>query len=269
MPYEPVPICDCLLLLATGAEEAALKAVARERGLRLTGRTDETLGRHHRLHRGNDLLAVAVRTEMGSVGPSGSSVMAWRFVSATQAATIVQVGMAFGVSPTLQKIGDVLVARSLLAYDQRDIGTTRKRILGISLPWTAEAVTYPRVEPMMANPSLVARCERYLAAWEATYPDVPVRFGAILSGGAAITCTSFRDRLWRDLQPNSNEPIVGGEMEAVGLVGVSTAPQTDSTWGVIKGISDFADDNRHADLRRSRTIACTNAVRFALGAVLD
>lgn len=206
---------------------------------------------------------------MGSVGPSGSAVMAWRFVSATQAATLVQIGMAFGVSPAHQKVGDVLVARSLLAYDQRDIAAARRRVLGVTLPWSTETVTYPRVDPMQASPAVVSRCERHVAAWQATYPDVPVRFGAILSGGATISCTAFRDRLWRDLQQRSNDAIVGGEMEAVGLVGVSAAPQTDSIWGVIKGISDFADDRRDRDLKRGRIIACMNAVRFALGAVLD
>jgi nucleoside phosphorylase len=213
MPFEPVPPCDRLLLLATSAEEAALKAVAREKGLQLTGRTDEYLGKYRRLHRGDELLAIAVRTEMGSVGPSGSAVMAWRFVSATQAATIVQVGMAFGISPTLQKVGDVLVARSLLAYDQRDVTATPRRFLGATLPWRTETVTYPRVVPLPANPSLVTRCERYLALWGATYPDVPVRFGAILSGGAAISCTSFRvgGRLRaREFGPEAGQPFLLG-----------------------------------------------------------
>jgi len=246
-----------------------LRAVACEKGLQLTRRTDQNLGRYLRLQRGPDLLAIAVRTEMGAVGLSGSAVKASRFVSATQAATIVQVGMAFGVAPTLQKVGDVLVARSLLAYDQRDITVKARRLFGMSLPWRVETVAYPRVAPFPANPMLVARCERYFAEWQATYPDVTVRFGAILSGGAAISCTSFRERLQQDLQPRSNDPIVGGEMEAVGLIGVSATPEPASIWGVIKGISDFADDNRHKDLKRSRTIACTNAIRFAVGAVLQ
>jgi hypothetical protein len=52
-------------------------------------------------------------------------------------------------------------------------------------------------------------------------------------------------------------------------VGVGHGP--DALWGVIKGISDFADEDRTSapkEVRqRRRDVACQNAVRFALGTV--
>ncbi len=254
---EPVSRCSYLLQVTTSAEVAALRMVGREMGLTFSGRTDPYLGRYYRLHEGARLLAIAVQTKMGSVGHQGSSVMAWRFQAATQAHAVLQIGMAFGVSPRDQKIGEVLVARSILAYDQRNILVTDGM----------ESVVYPRVEPILANPYLIRDCENYLGSWEASNPDVKVRFGAILSGGAVISCATFRDRLRKDLQERSIDPIVGGEMEGVGLVGVGRGP--DTLWGVIKGISDFADEERDrgGDLKKSREHACQNAVRFTLGMV--
>src|SRR5580700_5900064 len=186
---EPVSRCSYLLQVSTSAELVALKTIGGEMGLTFTGRTDPRLGRYYRLHEGEQLLAIAVQTRMGSVGHEGSTVMAWRFQAATEATSVLQIGMAFGVSPHDQKVGEVLVARSILAYDQRDVVVKD----GV------ESVVYPRVEPVSANPNLLRDCEGYLGAWEAQNPGVKVRFGAILSGGAAISCAAFRDRLWRDL----------------------------------------------------------------------
>ncbi len=224
---EPVPRSDYLLLVATSAELAALRLVCRESSLTRTGRTDPRLGRFFRLHAADGrLVAVAVKTKMGSVGAEGSTVFAWRFQAATGAAAVLQIGMAFGVSPEHQKAGDVLVATSLLAYDQQDIVVRDDK----------ETVLYTRVRPIAASPSMLRKCEQYLGIWEATRVDVKVRFGAILSGGSVISCAAFRDRLRRDLQERSIDPIVGGEMEGVGLVGVG--PASDPLWVVIKGISD-------------------------------
>jgi len=58
-------------------------------------------------------------------------------------------------------------------------------------------------------------------------------------------------------------------MEGVGLVGVGRGPGV--LWGVIKGISDFADEehHRHNDFKKSRERACQNAARFTLGMMQD
>jgi adenosylhomocysteine nucleosidase len=149
-----------------------------------------------------------------------------------------------------------LTARSLLAYDQRDVVVVDG----------AETVQYPRVKPISANPHWMRRCGDYLAVWQADRPNVGVHWGAVLSGGAAISCAAFRDRLVDALRNRSVDPIVGGEMEGVGLIGVGRGDLP--LWGVIKGVSDFADEARVEHLKNSRKVACENAVRFALGVVL-
>ncbi len=251
-----VPNADWLLLVATSDELAGLKVAAKQLGLTVTKRTDPFLGKYHRVVRGEELIAVVVKTAMGAVGTNSSTATAWRFQAATQATTVIQVGMAFGVDPRHQKSGDVLVASAVLSYDQRDI-----RGEGDD-----EKITYERAVPLPANTDVVARCRQYTDAWSEKYPEVSVQFGTMLSGGSRISSASFRDRLVSDLASRSDDPIIGGEMEAVGLIGVGgrRTPQ----WAVIKGISDFADGERERYIETTRPIACENAARFALGAIL-
>ena len=49
---------------------------------------------------------------------------------------------------------------------------------------------------------------------------------------------------------------------------ISTAPD-DPIWCVVKGISDFADENRDAVIEENRPIACRNAAEFVLSALLN
>jgi len=55
-------------------------------------------------------------------------------------------------------------------------------------------------------------------------------------------------------------------MEGVGLLSVS--PRKMPSWVVVKGICDFADENRHAEIEDARPAACRNAARFRLSSLL-
>ena len=101
--------------------------------------------------------------------------------------------------------------------------------------------------------------------WAAEWPFA-VHVGAVLSGGTAIYCTKFRGELVGAFQP-SPEPIVGGEMEAVGLVSVS--PHEDPAWIMVKGISDFAEDTRGDGWEVTRELACRNSATFVLKALIN
>lgn len=68
--------------------------------------------------------------------------------------------------------------------------------------------------------------------------------------------------------PAGEDSIIGGEMEGVGLLAASTTVD-DPIWCVVKGISDFADENRDAMIDTSRPIACRNSANFLLSALLN
>jgi adenosylhomocysteine nucleosidase len=88
--------------------------------------------------------------------------------------------------------------------------------------------------------------------------------GTLLSGSARIFSAKFRDDLAGSVPPGRDR-IVGGEMEGVGLLSVSPADKP--LWAVVKGISDFADENRDGIIETTRQLACENAVRFVLSAL--
>src|SRR5437660_1581192 len=84
--------------------------------------------------------------------------------------------------------------------------------------------------------------ERGLREEARTKFDFAVHVGAMLSGAARIHCGRFRDELYGTV-PHGNEPIVGGEMEGVGLLAAAVKVD-DPAWCVVKGICDFADELR-------------------------
>jgi adenosylhomocysteine nucleosidase len=245
--------CDLLLFFATTTEKEQLKSTARELGLPFQRRSDSRLGRHYRLGMVGDFRVIAVQTLMGPLGFQGSASQGIYFRSRTAATAIVQLGMALGVSPTHQKYGDVLVSSSIIPYDRRDI-----RPAGDSY-----RIDY---SPAKRQPAKASMIELFLKESQRSERPFQVHTGAMLSGGTAIFCRKFRDELVAAI-PAMDEPIIGGEMEGVGLLSIS--PPDDPAWIVVKGISDFADEDRDAIIKETRPLACGNSAKFVLSALLN
>jgi adenosylhomocysteine nucleosidase len=195
----------------------------------------------------------AVRTEMGPLSYGGSASQAIYFKSATGTTSIIQLGMAFGTLPARQQLGDVLVSRSIIPYDRRDIRTVGESYV----------VDYSPAQRHPAKPPLLQIFEEERDRGGHPYL---VHIGAMLSGGARVHSRHFRDELV-SLIPAPGDEIIGGEMEGVGLLSVS--PFADPAWIVVKGISDFADEDRDAMIAESRPLACRNSADFVLRALLN
>ena len=91
-----------------------------------------------------------------------------------------------------------------------------------------------------------------------------VHFGAVLTGAARIFCRTYRDNLVRECGQIGGQ-VVGGEMEGAGIL--SASEPDNPTWMVVKGISDFADEDRDSVVEEARTEACKNAATFVLQAL--
>lgn len=160
--------------------------------------------------------------------------------------------MAFGVSRERQRHGDVLLSTHLLPHDKRTIRSKD----GLPL------LDYQDVQPMPANRSLLGILDREVGQRPEGSPRV--HRGAMLSGAAKIHCRAHRDHLVIALSGRGVD-IVGGEMEGVGLLAASES----AAWLVVKGIVDFADEQRDKEAPQNRALACHNAAGLVLDAFVN
>jgi adenosylhomocysteine nucleosidase len=188
-----------------------------------------------------------------------------RFRQATGAQGIVQLGMAFGIDPQNQRPGDVLVSTSLIPYDNRFVISMPRswfhRLLRLEPGYVVE---YSQADRQPARQSLV---DLFRREQERGGHPFGIHIGAILSGAARVQSRRFRNELAR-LVPAGDDPIVGGEMEGVGLLAASLNDD-DPIWSVVKGISDFADESRGEDSEKYREVACHRAAEFVLSALVN
>ena len=199
------PLCEVLLFVAVPSEEKQLLVVAKELGIPVSrvegaghGFEDFDFG-----FVGSNRVR-AVRTEMGALSYGGSAARAIYAKTETGATTLVSLGMAFGADRKRQHFGDVLVSTMLLPYDYRTV----KTIAGQA------CADYSSVVPHPAKQSLLGAFWR--ESWKAEWSG-KVHFGALLTGAARIHSALFRDELVKGNDIHG-EPIVGGEMEGVGLL---------------------------------------------------
>jgi adenosylhomocysteine nucleosidase len=263
--------CSLLIFLATSTEESALRKAAESKGVSFKQIRDELLGKYVWLGTVGKETVIAVppardmqgHAVMGAHGRLGSAARAIHFRQATAAQGIVQLGMAFGVNPEQQKIGDVLVGTALVPYDNRLVkpsssGWIQRYFCNCSLYTT----DYSPARLEYARPALEQLFRRHAVRHRGEFG---VHIGTMLSGGARIGSTDFRDELVKAVDCGGL-PVVGGEMEGLGLLAASTEPEN-SVWCIVKGISDFADSSRPTAADREK--ACSNAADFLLAALIE
>lgn len=249
------PPCDLLLFTSTQVEWEVLQEEATKRGhapteARFIGIPWLDLGTI------SGRRVLAVKTRMGTLDYGAAAYCAMIFSLETQASLLIAVGMAFGVSPQDESIGDVLVASHVILYDRRVKKTTADASI------TTE---YQEKSRRAAHAPSIQRAKQLEKQYRSRL-GYRVHIGQLMSGSALIQSTLYRqtlvDRLER-LFP-AQGPIIGGEMEAGGVL-VASNPQ-EPRWMIIKGISDFANERRatldEVQVRTNQRLACANAVDF-------
>lgn len=236
---------DVLIVTATKTEsKAVLRAFQAANGQKAT---PHAIDEHTYFDLGviNSARVFLTQSEMGAGGPGASLLTVSKGIEALDPAAVIMVGIAFGVDPEKQNIGDILVTEQLRLYELQRIGT------------------------QAGQPKIVLRGDKpHASSWlislfkgaDLTWEGAPVRFGAILSGEKLVDNVDFREQL-RAFEPEA----CGGEMEGAGLYVACQDKKVD--WILVKAICDWADGNKAQDKEQRQQTAAENAAKFVLAAL--
>jgi nucleoside phosphorylase len=155
---------------------------------------------------------------------------------------VIMVGIAYGLRPNEQDIGDILVAKQIMNCDFQKIRTKPDK----------QREILPRGPGIPVAGSLLAWFQAGQLDWKSPQH---IHFGQILSSSRLIDHKETRD----ELLPYFPEAI-GGEMEGHALGDVCLRKKVD--WILVKAICDWADGNKGENKDNYQRQAADNAARF-------
>ncbi len=224
---------DVLLVTATEVETAVVCEVFSALGdttFHKGANTYRDLGSH-----GGARVALVRAPEMGAGGVGGAALTTSEAVRALGPSAVIMVGIAFGVDPESQQIGEVLCSTRIVDYEQVRVGSSDDVDRGVM-------ATPP--------PAILGRFQNAKIGY-----DGRVEFGLMVTGAKLIDNQEFRDELVRRY-PDAR----GGEMEALGVCAVCERENVD--WLIAKAYCDWADGNKRENKARDQRLAAERAAQF-------
>ncbi len=177
-----------------------------------------------------------VQSEMGAVTPGGALLTVRQAMRDLHPQAIIMCGIAFGLRPDKQQLGDILIARQILSYESLKVDIQQGQM--------------PRGDRTTASERLLDRFRSGDNDWQ----SARTHFGLILSGEKLVNAPDLRDWFLK------TEPeAIGGEMEGAGLYVAARDAKVD--WILVKAICDWADGSKNSEAQQS---AADNAARFVL-----
>ncbi|MGC4042552.1 MAG: tetratricopeptide repeat protein [Armatimonas sp.] len=191
----------------------------------------------------NNSSIVHMQCEMGTVGLGAASQAISQGIRDLSPGCVIMVGIAFGVNPRKQKIGDVLVSGHLYLYEPQKINEVG------NIFYRGSKVD---CSSWLLQPFRILEARRE--------PGPRLQVGLVLSGEKLIDNLDFREGLL------AREPeAIGGEMEGAGLYVACHSAGVD--WILVKGICDWADGNKSLNKNRRQERAATNAAHVVAKAL--
>jgi nucleoside phosphorylase len=183
-----------------------------------------------------------VQSGTGSITRDGSILTVQKAIEFWQPKAVVMIGIAFGKDKRTQRVGDVLISKSIIAYDMVRRGNEEDRYRGDAI--SSGKILYNRFNNARD--------------WKHILPNKRrsrIISGQILSGEALVDNLQYRNKLF-ELFPEAK----GGEMEGVGLY--TSAQDQGLEWILIKSICDFGDGNKSMHKERYQAIAAESSTSF-------
>jgi serine/threonine protein kinase/nucleoside phosphorylase/outer membrane protein assembly factor BamD (BamD/ComL family) len=177
-----------------------------------------------------------VQSEIGTATPGGALLTVHQAIQDLQPQAVIMCGIAFGLRPDKQQLGDILVAKQLQYYEPQKVALQQGQM--------------PRGDRITSSERLLDRFRSGDNDWQ----GAQTHFGLVLSGEKLVDDPAFRDWLLK------TEPeAVGGEMEGAGLYAAARDAKVD--WILVKAICDWADGKKD-DV--AQPLAARNAAQFVL-----
>jgi nucleoside phosphorylase len=189
----------------------------------------------------SDTELLLAQSEMGTESAGGMTLTAVDLVDDLTPDYVVCLGIAYGMRPEQQRVGDVLVSTQLKLWDPKKV-----------IDSDAGERTIWRGDKVMSSVLLLDRCRSATVDWT----NSPVHFGLILTANTLVNAARLIDLL-RSAEPDA----IGGEMEGAGVYIVGAARKVD--WIVVKGISDWGVQKEDG----GQVLAARNAAEFLLHVV--
>lgn len=178
---------------------------------------------------------------MGSSGLDGSQESVRRSIQAMRPAAVLMVGIAFGVAPSKQPIGTILVSKQIQMYELQRVNEDASITL--------------RGDKVTASPMLLNWVSHAEVDWPETLPEI--KKGLVLSGEKLVDNQDFRDQLVK-IAPEA----IGGEMEGAGVYVASQSAKVE--WLLVKAICDWADGNKATNKDEQQAEAAKAAAEFTV-----
>lgn len=176
------------------------------------------------------------------LGPAGVRACIEDGIRTLAPFALILIGIAFGLQPERQQIGDILLSRQVQDYDPQRLGIGADQ----------EVVIHGRGNRVAASEWLLDRFTAGKHCWTRT---ASVQTGLLLSGSLLVDHPEARNRL-QQLAPEA----IGGEMEAATLCDL--AQRHHRSWIVVKAVSDYADGNKCQHEQEYQRLAAEHAAQF-------
>jgi nucleoside phosphorylase len=176
-----------------------------------------------------------VQSEMGSATPGGALVTIRQAIQDLHPQAVVMCGIAYGLRPNKQTLGDILIAKQLEYYEPQKVDLK-------------SGGSIPRGDRTTASERLLSLFRGADNVWS----GARTHFGLVLSGEKLVNDPTFRDWLLK-----AEPEAIGGEMEGAGLYAATRDAKVD--WILVKGICDWADGEKND---KAQALAAENAAQF-------
>ncbi|ABV38262.1 Nucleoside phosphorylase-like protein [Shewanella sediminis HAW-EB3] len=195
---------------------------------------------------GNFICAIVKTNSMGAISSGASLQTTQESIAALTPKAIIMGGIALGKEKDKQKLGDILVSKSVVFYEQARVNDNG-------------SIEYRGIKPE-ANRTLINRLTQnsthdYL--FNNKNKDATVISGPILSGEKLIDNNQFKQKLLSHF-PDA----IGGEMEAHGVY--VACHDKNVPWIIVKTICDWADGHKEKSFQSESAYIAFSFIHRAL-----